>query len=241
MKKFIKVDNRFFEIDKDLDITKFYFIGTEGFTIYCYLLMMESGYDFAQVNIKMIKEFLNRKINGRKKSTEGLRDKRTILKYLIALKRQKYVECEELNEKTKLNDILMIKVNNTCNKEQGKGWSGISTELFSDYIHKLGHIGWSIYCLLFKNHNVNAGNPAPSNLGFAFPTEEYMGKMLNRHENTIKQYIPLLKKYKLVEVEPQKPNIYTVPNGTERIKYMPNHYIVKAKVDRFNKYYVDFN
>lgn len=233
--KFIQISHSFFKQEEN--ITSFYEIGTEGFAIYCYLLLMQGNSSVAQISIKMIRDFLNRDVTKKKKTIEGLSDKRTILKYLIALQRVGLIEGLDkvIDKNIHLNDTLLIRVV----KDTTNGWSGISENLFIENIHKLGHIGWSLYCLLFKLHNMSFGGQA-GNYGFANPSEKYMGEVLNRHENTIKAYLPLLEKYHLVKIIPQEVQAYVNPNGETEYKYMPNHYIVKAKAYPDDKYFIKF-
>lgn len=234
--RFLKISNKFFNLDDE--ITLFHKIGTEAFAIYSYLLYKQKNGSCVEVSIKMIREFLNRDVTKKRKTTDGLNDRRTILKYLMALERNQLITNIgiELNKSTKLNDILIIRVKNDF---EGS-WSGISEDLFIENVHKLGHIGWSIYCLLFRLHNESFGGQLAGAYGFACPSEEYMAKVLDRHPSTIKNYLPLLKKYGLVDIIPQKGQTYWNASGEEVCKYLPNHYYVRAKADPGNKYYINF-
>lgn len=236
-KKFIQISNDFFNLDKN-GLSIFHRIGTEGFTIFCVLLFLKKNTTTAVVTIKMLQAFLNRDVTKKKKATEGLSDKRTIVKYLIALQRVGLIEKLDnpITNKIKLNEVMLLKFN----YDVADSWSGINEKLLIDFVHKLGHIGWSIYCLLFRLHNTNFGGQV-GNDGFANPSEKYMGEVLNRHESTIKNYIPLLERYYLVKIMPQPHAEYVQENGDVVFKYTPNHYYVRAKVQSDNKYYIEFN
>lgn len=261
-KTFIKVPNKFFIIEKNEygedTIGTFERIGTEGFTIWCYLLMTQGNQVAAQTSIKRIVTFLNRNKDTRsKKAKNGLTDYRTIKKYLnillnteieIKLGEQdkekktvkvKMIECGEnfnnFND-VRADDELFI-ITNSC--VAGKeAFSAISTQLFYDYVHRIGHIGWSIYCMLFQYHNITFGNQQAGNCGFASCSEEYIAKILKRNKATISEYIRNFGG--LIKIHEQEPITLINPkSGKEEFKYMPNHYIVWAKVDVGNKYHID--
>jgi hypothetical protein len=243
---FLKIEHELFDAEKNI----FELAGTEGFTLYCTLLYHQANSPSIYVRLKDIQTFLTREYDKRpsiiysKNKTNQiscLKDKKTLAKYLKTLVRLKLINIlnltdivhkhnsteDEFNfEYINATETLLIKVDKL---ETDKGWNGISTELFEDYIHKLGHIGWSILCLLSKLHNINYSNTLDG--GFANPTEEYMCKVLNRNESTISAYLYLLDKLKLIKIIPQEP-IYKVNKyGMEELCYIPNHYIVKHKIN----------
>lgn len=224
MKPFISIDNDLFKLEEG-NITIFNKINTEGFTLYSALLLLQGQNSFVVTNIKMIRDFVNCK---------GLKDKRTILKYLMALKRNKLIQCKALNNKTGINTSLIIEVR----KNEGKEFTSISNDLFKDKISKIGHIGWSLYCLLYKNHNINFGNQTGGNYGFANCSEGYMSLIINRGTTVIKEHLKILSKQHLIKIIPQDPIVNIKADGTEEYKYIPNHYIVSAKVYNDNKYYI---
>lgn len=244
-KTFLKIPNSFFTIEKndlgeEIGISKITEIGTEGFTIWCYLLMTQGNQVAAQTSIKAIKEFLNRFKGTRKKQApNGLNDTRTIKKYLNILLKKEMIDCGEQwigFNKMRADDALFIITKDMC--PEGEGFSSISTQLFYDIIPKIGHIGWSIYCILYKNHNVTFGNQEPGNYGFANCSEEYIGKIINRNKSTISKYIEKFPAT-VVKTLPQKcTTIYNPKKDKEEQKYMPNHYIVYPKIDSGNKYYI---
>lgn len=275
-KSFIKIPNSLFTIPKneygeEMGSTIFKQIGTEGFTIWSYLLYTQGIQISAQTNVKRIIGFLNRNNNkntstkkSKDKSKNGLNDPRTIKKYLNILYKAKMIileqfEDDEINNDTnnipnnsyftniRSDEELFIQVNDM---DDGNGFSIISSQLFFDYIHKIGHIGWSIYCLLFKNHNINFGNTDPdneymtgyANYGFANCSEEYISKILNRSRATISKYINKNKYIpnELVKIDVQGKVKYTNQRTDEEIEvYVPNHYIVHAKYEPENKYYIE--
>lgn len=238
-KTFLRIPNKFFTMDKDTGITIFHQIGTQGFTIWSYLLMTQGSQPVAQTSIKRIRTFFYRNKGTKKKQAKnGLSDARTIKKYLNALVKVNMIECEQLeNENLRADDELFIKVN-IC-LEDGEYHSQISTEFFTDKVHIYGHIGWSIYCILFKNHNESFGNQMAGNYGFANCSEDHIGDIIDVKRQAISEYIQLFNKGD-VKVE-QQPCVtyYNAKTGKNEQKYMPNHYIVWAKADTDNKYYVE--
>lgn len=264
-KSFIKIPNSLFTIEKnsigeEIGISKFKQFGTEGFTIWSYLLYTQGTQVSAQTTIKRIQSFLNRNKETRSKyiAKNGLNDTRTIKKYLNILLKMKMIKFEQFIDEEEIelfgeaisNDFtnirsdeeLFIEVNPM---DDGNGFSIISSQLFFDFVHKIGHIGWSIYCLLFKNHNLNFGNTnddeySMKNYGFATCSEEYISKIIDRNKSTISKYITNLIPSTLIKVLPQgSTEWYDYKTGETIQTYMPNHYIVLAKYNPENKYYIE--
>lgn len=202
-KTFIKIPNNFFTIDKnefgeEVGVSKFKQFGTEGFTIWSYLLLIQGNQICARTDIKEIIECFNENKGTRKKKAKnGLSDARTIKKYLDILIKMKMIGCKQLDCEEYSNSCLKVRVDEklfiTVNPlvDEKEGFSAISAQLFFDNIHKIGHIGWSIYCLLFKNHNITFGNTEEiyGNCGFASCSEEYISKIINRSRSTVSEYI----------------------------------------------------
>jgi hypothetical protein len=259
-KTFIRIPHNFFEINEEVKITLFHQIGTEGFTIWCYMLMRQGNQTSTEINIKRIKTFLNRDTRSKFKAKKGLNDARTIKKYIVALIRMQLIKInddvfEEFDnvsdeEKNKIisnfmeglraDDELLITVDNRIGEKDG--FSCISVQLFEDWVHKIGHIGWSVYCMLFKSHNTTFGNQSAGNFGFANPSRLYIALILNRSERTIADYInnEIHMPCQLVKVI-QQPCVtfYNAVSGNMEQKQEANHYIVNAKIDSGNKYYID--
>ena len=272
-KTFIKIPNSLFTIEKnelgeEIGVTIFKQIGTEGFTIWSYLLFTQGNQVSAQTSVKRIGSFLNRNKESRSKyiAKNGLNDYRSIKKYLNVLLKMDMIKLEQfINEEEKdLKQLLGEEINNNyftnirADEElfievnpldDGKGFSIISSQLFFDYVHKIGHIGWSIYCLLFKNHNINYGNQdddpyTMKNYGFANCSEEYISKILDRSRKTISEYISENKiiQTSLVRIFEQKDREWiNNKTGLTEFKYMPNHYVVHAKYNPEDKYYIETN
>lgn len=224
---FIKVANDFFKKNKDGKPNTLELIGTEGLVIYCYLLYRCSVNETAEVSIKMVQAFLNRN-NGKEKQIDGLKDKRTILKYLLALQRNELITVlNGLDEKVGINDILII----SCRKHEG-GFSSMPERLFVNEIPYIGHIGFSILCLLTKLYNPNFGEGN----GFACPPEDYIARVIGRHVNTVKIYLGVLKERKLIKIRHQKPLEFVDQYGVVNLKPLPNRYIVMFQ-DINDKYF----
>lgn len=248
---FLRIDNEFFRLKGTGDIiqTDFTLMDTEGFTIYSYLLFMQSSKTMTQVNIRMIKAFFG-------KDFTGIKDIITIEKYLKALHNNKFIEImniEELqaekqelidNKKIKkkirvegfgLDDILNIKVNTRSDK----GFTAVPEDIFINEIRTIGHVSWSILCVLSWLFNDTFGGETC--IGFANPSQNYIGIILKRHRLTIEDHMDILEKRKLIKVEKQ-PIIIIGYNKDDEPEYQfeANHYIVRFK-DSENKYYIDFN
>lgn len=249
-KSFIKIPNQFFSEIKDnkgvgLEYTIFNQISTEGFTIWCYLIMEQGNQSIAQTNIKrMIALFNRNKGTSKKSATNGLCDPRTIKKYLNALQEMKMIKiCEEGSNKNTINftkirsdQELLLHVNECCFNGKGFGFQTISTELFINNIYKMGHIGWSIYCMLYKYHNLEYGGIGCQ--GFANCSEEYIAEVINRNKSTVSEYVNNMPKG-LMTVEPQPMRTYFNPvKGIDEKLHQTNHYTINAKGDSSNKYYI---
>ena len=284
-KSFLKIQNKFFEKNKDTNTTIFHNIETNGFAIYCYILMRVGNQPSTEINIKKIITFFNyidtvkddkkakKKVN---KSKAGLKDARSVKKYIARLIRTNLIEIigvdfsddklleeiekiddpkikskkmqEYLKKKNKaidnyldginVNYEMEIKVNDYVDSDK-ECFSRISSQLFTDYIKKIGHIGFSVYCLLFKLHNAEFGGD--TTFGFANPSREYIADILNISVRTVSEYIGLFENLrpKLIEIEEQ-PIVETynsILNKDEK-KQEPHHYIIYQKVDSSNKYYI---
>lgn len=235
---FIMMDNSFL-INND-ELNTFQKIGTEGFSIYCYLISQQAQKSYVQVNTKMIIDFMNREVKNSKKLNYGkktcdintMKSKKTIQKYLKVLRNNELIEYDEKNYK--LNDFITIKVKTLVEEND---FTVISDELFVDYIHKIGHVGWSLLYILTKLHNSDYGSI--SSEGFANPTEEYLKSIIKKDIKTIRAYLYLLQEYRLIKIEPQDPIYKGVDkNNIEVYEFLPNNYIVKNRLID-NKYYVE--
>lgn len=222
-------------------------ISTEGFSIYSYLLMKQGVDNYVEVSLKMIQTFFKRESDdkckliysqNKIKNVSRIKDKRTLIKYLDYLNNNiKLIEYDGIvsSRDVRINDIIYIKVHK-FDTSDGK-FEMINNDIFSDYIHKIGHIGWGLYCVLSRLHNYNFGSE--TSIGFACPTQEYLSSVLHIRPNTLSAYSKLLERCKLIDIEVSKPKFshYDV-NGNEIFEYTPNSYIVKAK-DPDNKYYIN--
>lgn len=240
MNNFIRISNETLEDTNNYNI--FRRIGTEGLMLYTYLLYMAGNKQSCQVNIKMIQQFINRdyykrpsiKYSKKKIYKIGLlQDKKTIIKYIKVLKREGLISIKN-NIDFKINDFILIEIKNI---DYTKGFTCISERLFEDYIYKIGHIGWSLLLILTKLHNNTYGGTGC--LGFANPSEEYLSAIIKRDIETIRAYLYLLQKQKLIKIEKQM----VIPKGIDKdgkiiYEYTTNHYIVKNKLSD-NKYYLN--
>lgn len=133
-----------------------------------------------------------------------------------------------------INSEILLTVNTCLDIAKDKQYfSIISTALFTDYIVKFGHIGWSMYCLLFKLHNKTFGNQDCSNgFGFADPSRDYIGDILDLSVRIISDYIKILGNVspKIMKIEVQ-PKVLEYNKGLGKLvpTQEANHYIVFAK------------
>lgn len=232
MSKFVKVSYRFYKIGGEDSIEMMDRINTQGFTLYNVLSMLQANSFVLTTSIKLIRDFCK---------IEGLMDKRVIQNYLLALKRNQLIECEELTKDTKLNDTLIIKVlpyMDTNNDGMDINYSQISCALICDKLSKIGHIGFSIYCFLHKNHNKTFGNQMDGNYGFANPSREYIANALCISIDSVKKYCRILEDEKLIKIEEQPKTQFENSRGCLEWRQNSNHYFVKSKYDTENKYYI---
>lgn len=236
-KNFIMVDNDILTNTEELNT--YNKIGTQGFALYCYLLSQQNNKSYCQVSIKMIDTFMNREVKNPKLldyknkecSVATLKSKKIILNFLKVLNNNEFIELD-LDVDYKPNDLITIKVKKCENNK----FTMISEELFVDYIHKIGHVGWSLLYILTNLHNYDRGGCF--SCGYANPSEEYLKKITKKDIKTIRAYLYLLQDYKLIKIERQERitkgvNMY----GVEVYEYLPNNYIVKNRLSD-NKYYV---
>ena len=220
---FIKINNRFFYDKEGKASVLFKMIGTDGFTILCYLTMIQINLPAARTNIKDILDFT------------GIKDKRTAVKRLKTLQKNKIITVDKDISKINVNDILSIKINELVSKTDDN-FTTISSNLFSDYIHKIGCNGWSILCLLTRLHN----NTYSDN-GYANPSHEHIRRVIGLSITTIKKYIDILADNKLVKAEEQTPTfLFTNTYGKDIYESYPNKYIVSNRLKN-NKYYLYHN
>jgi len=238
-KNFVRIKNEFLDNTEDDNI--FVRVGTEGMLLYTYFRYIAGNNDTFQVSIKMIHQFINRDYANRpdiiysKKKVYKiglLQDKKTIVKYIKALEKEKLIIIKN-DTKYKLNDFMLIELVET---EYIKGFTAVSNELFIKYIPKIGHIGWSLLLILTKLFNNTYGGTGCE--GFANPSEAYLSRIIKRDIETVRAYLYLLQKQKLIKIELQP----VIQKGTDKygkniFEYTPNHYIVKNKLID-NKYYL---
>jgi hypothetical protein len=248
--QFLKISNELIKGQDEQGINSFKLIGTEGFTLYTYLLYQQNNNQNVSINIRMIQSFLCRNYDKRLvldyKNKEGkpckvslMKDRKTIINYLQYLYEQKYITIHNIDDillqhnkfnSIGINDILII----SCNYIAKDRYTLIPSDLYFDYIHKIGHIGWSLLVILSNLHNETFGNNMSN--GFAYPKEEYLAETINKGITSTKQYLYLLDKLKLIKIEEQ-PNIEIITSKGKEITYTRNHYIVKWKLQG-NKYYI---
>lgn len=223
-KKFIQIPNSMFIYNKVKKGTGISIIGTKGFAIWCYLVMLQGG----NITVPITIESLIKQMN-----VQGLKDKRVVKLVLLNLKRLKYIECENLNKKTKPKELIYIKVW----KYEEVNFTQISSQFILDYISKLGHIGFALYCLMFKEHNIELGNQSFTDYGYCHRTTDWFAERLNLTRKTVEKHINKIPE-KLVKIEEQPPMVTYNDKGEKKYTQQPNRYYVKAKYNIEHKYYI---
>ncbi len=222
---FLMIDNNFFIPSEKTGHTIFKRIGHEGFTLYTYFQLQTKKDNRARTTLKIIHNDF--------KNVKGFKDIRTLKRFILNLKTNKFIKCEELSENTKANDVLVISVRKPKYKN---GFSMISNNLFLNEVETINTLGFGLYCLLFKNHNTTYGDGVQG--GFASCTEEYMSLILDTGITQVKKTLKILEQRKLIQIIHQKPNTTIDKYGNQIIQYFPNHYIVYAKIYPDNKYFI---
>ena len=207
-------------------------LGQKRFTIW-YILMMKK-FDYGVINgmnitIKQLKEEFP--------TLQGLSRASDWRKVLLDLKKVELIKCDSLDDKTKPSDMITIYIDNP---ECKNGYSRISTDLFKDKIDKLNTGGFFVYCLLYKYHNVSLGNNESGNYGYAEISRDTISNILGiKTINRITKYTSAIENAKgLIKVI--KEEQYTTLDEFDRevYKWRPKRYIVRAKCEMENKYYI---
>lgn len=221
---YIKVPHSMFFYDQDVG-TEIHKIGTQGFTLWAYLLMLQGRNNILPITIESICKQINIK---------GLKEKAVVKNILLNLKRLEYIICEELDENTKPKDLMFMEIP----KFEEDGFSSISTQLILDHLHKIGHIAFTLYCLMYKEHNQNNGNPESN--GYCHKSTNWFADRLGLSRKTVETHIKKLPN-KLVKVQEMPPmQTYNV-RGELIHTQQPSRYYVHAKYERDNIYYIEHN
>lgn len=223
-KSFIQVPNSIFFYNQDTHGTEIHKIGTKGFTVWSYMNMLQGGNNILPITINSLSKQLN---------VKGLKDKRVIKAILLNLKRLNYINCDSLTKETKPNELIYIEVW----KYTGKGYSQIDSQLIHDQISTLGHIAFTLYCLMHKEHSADLGNQSLSDNGYCQRKTEWFAERLNLTRSTVETHINKIPSI-LVKVEEQKPMVEYNDKGDKIFTQQPNRYFVKAKYNSDNKYYI---
>lgn len=226
---FVRVPNNWFQ--ESNDITFVSNIGANAFTLW-YAINKVS----VQMNMSKVIQLQIKQVVIEMKGIKGFAKPENVRKLLLTLKRHRLIECNQLTDKTKPTDLINIKL---IEPDYTNGFSPISCDLYNDKILKIQPVGFLIYCLLYKNHNINLGGSTSS--GHAEITRESICRFTGINSvKTVSNAIDVLKKSKgLVRVEQSK-IISNLSNGKYDTKYLPNCYVILAKIDTLNKYYIDF-
>ena len=236
MINFIQVDNNIYLNEEIIKR-----IGAEGYTLYCLLLIKQSGNEFVDFSIGSLLAYTNRtnttklKYSDKNRDVPKLKSLKVIRPYLKALESEGLItlisKCDLL--KIKSNDTVLCTVKSKCSD---KGFIQISHKLFINTIDKIGHNGWLIYSLLYRHHNSTYGSESSD--GYANPSLEYMENKLGISRKTISIYLNLLESLKLIQIIKVPPVITgQTPQGHSIYKNFPNNYIVRARC-KGDKYYV---
>lgn len=237
--QFIKINNIFFYHTNGETSIWIHQIGTLGFALYCYFLIEQGTRNFLLTDIQQVLLETN------------LSTKNTIIKYLKILHNRKIIKLERPYSKNKKNENdnkieqeigLHEKIKITCSKKISSvdtNFTAMSCDLYKNKIKTIGHVGWSILCLLTKLFNYNYSD-SPNSIGYCNPSYEYISKILGISGNTISEGIKILDNISLIKIYSQKKKEYT--NKNDNVKYYSynNQYLVYNKVPD-NMYYIKFN
>jgi hypothetical protein len=130
----------------------------------------------------------------------------------------------------------------TCNEKSYKldnNFTMMSSDLFKNKIKTIGHIGWSILCLLSKLFN-SSYSASPNDPGYCNPSYEHIGKILDINRSTIGDHIKKLDNNSLIKINEQKSKPYEDSDGKSKIRSYNNQYIVYNRIKGY-EYYIDIN
>lgn len=234
--KFVRIPNSWYIVD---DIYGSSFIGRLGDKRF--ILWFEIGSLSVEMNMSDTVPLQIKHIINHLKHIRGFNKLNNIRKMLLELKECGLIECEQISKDIKSNDVLYIKINTPkYMKELKNGFSTISIELYKDKLKKIQSKGFMIYCFLYKHHNIELGNQDCSNWGYAEARREYIGNILGiKSIKTVTEYTNKIVNAKsLVKKIAQTSYETTNEFGEVVTQYTTNRYIVWAKIDSGNKYYI---
>lgn len=224
------------------DNGKFKVLGLDCFAIYNYLILKQGLSESSNFTIKELISYFNRssdkilKYSNRQVKISKLKDTRIIKKCIQHLIGLKYINSDTNIEGINVNSTIIYSIDSKTIREDGN-YSRIDNELFKNYIHKIGHIGWSIYFVLYRLHNETFGGEQSQ--GYATPSIKYIEEVLGISNKTIISYIELIENCKLVSIHRSEPEIIGQDkDGNDLYKTPSNQYLVKAKCKSY-KYYIE--
>ena len=216
-------------------------LGSDCFALYNFLLLNQGLEDSGDFSIKQIIAYFNRDSNyklryGNKEvKVSKLKDVRIIKRCIAHLIRLNYIVSDINLDTCNINSVIIYNID-ICKIRDDTNYSRINNELFKDYIYKIGHIGWSIYFVLYRLHNENFGGEMSK--GYANPSIEYIMACTGLSNKTIISYIALLENCKYIKVDRSEPVFSEYDkDGKSIFKTPANQYTVGAKCPN-NKYYI---
>jgi hypothetical protein len=241
--QFIKINNHFFYDSKGETSIWISKIGTLGFALYCYFLV-EQG------ERKSILTDINQILLETKLCTKS-----TLSDYIYLLQDNKLLKLERPYMKPNLklrkdrlgNEKppriqLHEKFKISCNEKSYKlenNFTIISCDLYKNKIKIIGHIGWSILCLLTKLFNYNYSD-TPGSIGYCNPSYEHISNILGISANPISDNIKILENVSLIKIYNQKKKEYIDHNNRMQFHSYNNQYLVYNKIPD-NTYYIKVN
>jgi hypothetical protein len=222
--RFIRVPNIWFDMKDEEPFFKK--IGVNEFTLWFKLNALSVDMSMSRIIPVQIKS-LQQDFSG----VRGFSKNEYIRDMLVKLKKYKLIECKQLTTNSKPSDLLNIQLKEI---DYSKGFSTIAIEVFEDKLIKIQPTGFAIFCLLYKNHNLNFGSA--SSLGHCNMSQDAIASVLNlksRH-TVIGSIDSMIKAKGLIKIEKGKKII----SSDGRIKFLTNTYSVYAKYDDKNKYFV---
>lgn len=220
-------------IIQDINYNMFNILGTEGFTLYCYFLTNKNIDHNCQTTINMIKRFFDDNTDsnikliygGSKKcKVSNFKTTKIIFKYINILIENHIIKDGGNEISSSLNNPFIVIPETFDNSVSFKN---SLNEIYLKSITKIGCIGWSLFCILnILKHNNGSE--------FVSPTEKFLASIIKKDVKTVRVYLQLLKEYKLINIEQQKPlYLGKDSHGHDCLDFVPNKYFICEEIPEF--------
>lgn len=223
---FIRIDN---------DIIQEQILNEKELFVYAFLLFKSRG-DVDRIDFR-IADFIqrmNRDTNTKVKYPSGkaeskvlkLIDKRALVPVLDSLAEKGLVEVEDGLSFSSFSvmDLIYLKVK----QPDCSYYEPVSSEFYLDFAHKIGYIGFYLYCFYKKNHNKKKGG--------AKYTVESIARFTGLDDKSVMVYSYLLQELGIIQITSTKEDNKKRYHKHEEMDC--NTYYVPSKYEEDNKYYV---